>query len=429
MDVKNAPRAQEELERCRQELPEAVLAYKPSGKTTGAAVAAMVLGAPFAAAASLVAAIGAALLTALVLTLFRGPIMWLVRGLPGLRSVAESHIGPFLFFVVATATVIAGAMACGWAMGKLIAALGRKGKNTNADTVAAIAAIGTFLLLFFGLWLGNVEYNPQMPELLRGWLGIVVGLVYSGIGAGMAATTGAASVAEVYLCENCDLFMTPHTWRVTRQSTAAIRNALACSEHCDPGQVRIGQDNPGEVRLITCEGCQCGYVDLHVDFFASWKEGELRDEWLTASKRLNARESQQWSHILTQAKEDSSAEQAEQQTPSQQEPSQGKENSSAEQAEQERRLKQSLAELDGRAEDDLKEEYASADPDRRQLISRHFSDKGWGSPVVRVPCTNCGAMVLPTTADATGGLCRPCHKGGEKAQRERRNQSQSRTYN
>ena len=29
-------------------------------------------------------------------------------------------------------------------------------------------------------------------------------------------------------------------------------------------------------------------------------------------------------------------------------------------------------------------------------------------PTPRIPCTKCGAMILPVTASATGGLCRPC---------------------
>lgn len=29
-------------------------------------------------------------------------------------------------------------------------------------------------------------------------------------------------------------------------------------------------------------------------------------------------------------------------------------------------------------------------------------------PIQRIPCTKCGAMILPTTASATGGLCMPC---------------------
>src|SRR5258708_37403254 len=29
----------------------------------------------------------------------------------------------------------------------------------------------------------------------------------------------------------------------------------------------------------------------------------------------------------------------------------------------------------------------------------------------RIPCSECGALILPLTAERTGGLCRPC-KGG-----------------
>src|SRR5688572_6762911 len=30
---------------------------------------------------------------------------------------------------------------------------------------------------------------------------------------------------------------------------------------------------------------------------------------------------------------------------------------------------------------------------------------------VKVPCTRCGAEILPTTAEETGGLCMPCKLG------------------
>ena len=32
----------------------------------------------------------------------------------------------------------------------------------------------------------------------------------------------------------------------------------------------------------------------------------------------------------------------------------------------------------------------------------------------RVPCQQCGAMVLPTTSEKTGGLCMPCFKKPQK---------------
>src|SRR5262249_21517037 len=35
----------------------------------------------------------------------------------------------------------------------------------------------------------------------------------------------------------------------------------------------------------------------------------------------------------------------------------------------------------------------------------------------RVPCIRCGVLILPTTADKTGGLCKPC-SGGYRDQLE-----------
>lgn len=32
----------------------------------------------------------------------------------------------------------------------------------------------------------------------------------------------------------------------------------------------------------------------------------------------------------------------------------------------------------------------------------------------KVPCTECGALVLPTTAERTGGVCMPCKNGNRK---------------
>jgi len=33
---------------------------------------------------------------------------------------------------------------------------------------------------------------------------------------------------------------------------------------------------------------------------------------------------------------------------------------------------------------------------------------------IRVPCSKCGAMILTTTAERTGGLCRPCYKKADR---------------
>ena len=33
----------------------------------------------------------------------------------------------------------------------------------------------------------------------------------------------------------------------------------------------------------------------------------------------------------------------------------------------------------------------------------------------KIPCTECGAMVLPSTAERTGGLCMPCKNGTRKS--------------
>lgn len=32
----------------------------------------------------------------------------------------------------------------------------------------------------------------------------------------------------------------------------------------------------------------------------------------------------------------------------------------------------------------------------------------------KIPCTECGAAILPSTADRTGGLCMPCNNGNRK---------------
>ncbi|MCL4176163.1 MAG: hypothetical protein KJ072_00225 [Verrucomicrobia bacterium] len=401
MDVSNASTAQEELRHWQEEYPVAELAYRPSGRTTASAVAVMVFGVPFAGLASLAVGIAAGLLAALVTGLFGGVIMWFSRRVPGLRSIAESHISPSVIFIGGAVSVVVGAVACGWAMGTLIAALGRVGRNRSAYTVGAIAAISTFLFLFFGLWEGNMRYNPDFPELLRGWLGSLVGVIYAGIGAAIAAKTGSSSVLEFYFCEDCDLFMTPHKWCITRGSIPVVRMALSCSGDFDREKVQIEKHGPGRIRLTRCTQCSRGYIDLHIHFSASWKEGEAKpsitSEWLTGSRHLDALEAERWAQVLAQAKE----------------------GSVAREAEKESRTNQELHELAGSTKDELKAEYVDACEDRRRLISRHFRDKGWGSPVDRIPCTKCGAMVLPETARATGGLCMPCHKNGEQISENR----------
>jgi hypothetical protein len=35
--------------------------------------------------------------------------------------------------------------------------------------------------------------------------------------------------------------------------------------------------------------------------------------------------------------------------------------------------------------------------------------------VEKIPCTECGALILPTTAESTGGICMACKQGIRKS--------------
>jgi hypothetical protein len=39
------------------------------------------------------------------------------------------------------------------------------------------------------------------------------------------------------------------------------------------------------------------------------------------------------------------------------------------------------------------------------------SETGITVSTERIPCTKCGAMILPATANSTGGICMPCKSG------------------
>jgi len=54
-----------------------------------------------------------------------------------------------------------------------------------------------------------------------------------------------------------------------------------------------------------------------------------------------------------------------------------------------------------------------------ELQSMEYSDESYEKlmrgkkieEVIKIPCTRCGAMILPTTAERTNGLCMPCAHG------------------
>lgn len=43
--------------------------------------------------------------------------------------------------------------------------------------------------------------------------------------------------------------------------------------------------------------------------------------------------------------------------------------------------------------------------------------------VSRIPCTKCGAMILPATGKITGGICMPCKRAGELEDQAGQNRS------
>ena len=47
----------------------------------------------------------------------------------------------------------------------------------------------------------------------------------------------------------------------------------------------------------------------------------------------------------------------------------------------------------------------------KQLIIERSATLPQQEPVKKLPCTRCGAMILPRTAEQTGGLCMPCKQG------------------
>jgi hypothetical protein len=48
----------------------------------------------------------------------------------------------------------------------------------------------------------------------------------------------------------------------------------------------------------------------------------------------------------------------------------------------------------------------------------------------KVPCTKCGALILPTTAQATGGVCMPCKQGNrENLERAKEYYKKQKEYN
>ncbi len=379
----------------------------------------MVLGAPFAGIASLVFGAISGVLAGFILGIFSNLLMWFAEIIPGLRSIAESHISPIMDFLVAAAIVIISGVAIGSGMGLIISALGRLRKNRSENTAAMVSSFATFIVIFFGLWVGNLKYNPQVPDVLQGWLGIVVGIMYAGLGGRVAAKTARENVAKNYFCETCNRFMEAQECSVTRESLTRIRNVLNENQCFVPERVQVGKVDSGSFRLSKCPNCRCGYIDLRVKFSATWKDnGSLSDEWLTASKRIESDACEEWEHDISKAKENSLVEDDERIESDACEErehadSKAKENSLAEKDKRTDFPELSvtaLKDFEGRSEDDLNEEYSNAGDDRRREIEHYYRLKGLKEPVVRIPCNKCGVSVLLSTVRVTDGLCMPCYK-------------------
>lgn len=345
MKAKSESEAKQELKQWKVVFPEAEPAYKSSGRTTFVALAAMLVGAPFAGIGSLLVGAIVALVAALVISLIVGMGVTLINFIPGVQLKVPDDISPIVVIISTAVSVLTGVATCGALMGKCTAALGRVGRNRSESAVESIAFVATTLLVFYAVWRPNMQTNPMMPEILRGWFGLVVGVLLAAIGGRAAMLSGAESVMRSYFCEKCNLFIEPKEWRVTRASAFAIRDVLSAPRDCDLELTRSDSDKAGNIRLCACPKCGHGYIDVAIHFEATWGDGgpqeSISSNWLTASKAIESHEARALADALSDAKECN------------------------------------VEATDG-----------------------------------RIPCGYCGAMVLPSTASNTNGLCMPCHKRG-----------------
>jgi len=286
---RNKSAARAALSAVHEVFPTVPDAYKPSGKTTGAAVATMLL---FTVPLGCLLAIGVRLIVAVAV-----PVFWFLETelTRGMLTVVASMVG--LVFLAVTET-----WACLLSAGVLVGIIGHRFSNRSPGmaVVAALitCACATYCLLVPGMGMVKQESHPGYDAQR---FGIVVGGLVTAI---VAATIAGKAVSRDRYCELTHRFL-PRARSVAVDLSFA-ENLLALLAN---GEYRlIGQILPFVMPKTTGSRAQLvvdadehvssvhrsGYVDVWIHFDKRYSFREAADEQIEGQIPLEERIAESW---------------------------------------------------------------------------------------------------------------------------------------
>jgi hypothetical protein len=297
--VSDSGRADRELKRWKEDLPEAKQAYEASGKMPAGAMVFLGGGALAGAVAGPGAFLGVAGLTTLA--------VWLVYLLIAAMGEFCGKI-PCIVVILAFIVGLVGYGAAFALMGYVAAVcttwVGKLAKNRSpgaGSLFSFFSAVAGLAVLAVGAYYFNeTQFRQPVPawgQMDWSQKGIVAAVVLGALVAIIAAAAvGWDSVQSAKFCEGCERFMETTELKGMRLGrlkgfARAVRDK-ELRHAADLIDGPLGQD--GVAQLFHCPGCGCGYLDVHAQFNATWKGSEgdesKAEKWLVASVALTEKE-------------------------------------------------------------------------------------------------------------------------------------------
>jgi hypothetical protein len=320
--ITDASLANEQLQHLKRDLPPVFSAYKPSGKIPLRETPRMLFATIPAFFISVVTGLLVALAGGVVLAVFWWLLISLKLVIPIVPSIVTIILWVASFF--AMYALIGLAVPSGTV---------RIAKNRNA-TFASVLSVLTALAASISLWIimqhvavwfadraaatpptvlsetphGVIKAHTVTHMLSSGlnlifsttafgWVCLSVGSITAAI---ISRLVAVKEVRSSKFCERCGRYMVSPTIK-----TVSIASAIKATQHLKAGAINkaisaIEQDSGVEckISLDHCPECNNGYLELTVNFIASWRETKteggtervhtLSDSWLVASRYIDS---------------------------------------------------------------------------------------------------------------------------------------------
>lgn len=278
-----------ELSRWKEQLPEVKSAYKPSGKAPVAALLLMLIGVPFACMAGI---LGGGI-TGLVI----GVVLGLILAIPFLAwlSILPKMAMGCGFIVAIIGGIIIGVVsfgAAGLVAATVIVFLGKIGKN-RSPVIASVFAFTAALLVVVGtLWLISFIGDPEIHDFTKSGWGIAAIVIAGFVSAAISAGTAVDKVNSHKFCENCQKYMQEYELRALSYvgTFSTVRALTSGNMDIAKNLMKEAPGDRGVPKLFMCSLCGKGYLDIILNFKATWETGDKKkptdektESWLVAS--------------------------------------------------------------------------------------------------------------------------------------------------